>query len=58
MGFKDYKIRDGVHIPSDKFRENWNSIFGKRKRKRKRPNLELFEDAPKPDTPDMKTNKQ
>ena len=31
MGFKDYKIRDGVHIPSDKFRKNWNDIFGKKK---------------------------
>ena len=50
MGFKDYKIRDGVHIPSNKFRENWNDIFGKKK-KEKDPHLELFEDAPKPDTP-------
>ena len=33
MGFKDYKIRDGVHIPSDKFRENWNAIFGKKKKR-------------------------
>ena len=39
MGFKDYKIRDGVHIPSDKFRENWNAIFGKKK-KEKDPHLE------------------
>ena len=52
MGFKDYKIRDGVHIPSDKFRENWNAIFGKKKKKKEKdPHLELFEDAPKPDTP-------
>ena len=32
MGFKDYKIRDGVHIPTDKFRKNWNDIFGKKKK--------------------------
>ena len=30
MGFKDYKIRDGVHIPSDKFRKGWDAIFGKK----------------------------
>ena len=52
MGFRDYKIRDGVHIPSDKFRENWNAIFGKKKKKKEKdPHLELFEDAPEPDTP-------
>ena len=33
MGFKDYKIRDGVHIPSDKFRKNWDAIFGNKKKK-------------------------
>ena len=27
-GFKSYKIRDGVHIPSDKYRKGWNNIFG------------------------------
>lgn len=27
-GFKSYKIRDGVHIPSDKYRKGWNDIFG------------------------------
>ena len=26
-GFKSYKIRDGVHIPSDKYRKGWNDIF-------------------------------
>ena len=57
MGFKDYKIRDGVHIPSDKFRENWNDIFGKKK-KEKDPHLELFEDAPNQIHQYMKTNKQ
>lgn len=40
MGFKDYKIRDGVHIPSDKFRENWDSIFGKDKTKEELPKEE------------------
>lgn len=35
MGFKDYKIRDGVHIPSDKFRKNWDAIFGNKKKKPK-----------------------
>jgi len=30
-GFKSYKIRDGVHIPSEKYKENWNAIFGKKK---------------------------
>ena len=39
MGFKDYKIRDGVHIPSDKFRENWNDIFGKKKKKRRKTHI-------------------
>ena len=29
MGFKDYKIRDGVHIPSKKYKANWDAIFGK-----------------------------
>ena len=32
MGFKDYKIRDGVHIPSDKYRKNYNAIFKKKKK--------------------------
>ena len=31
MSYKKYKIRDGVHIPSDKFRKNWDAIFGKKK---------------------------
>ena len=31
MGFKDYKIRDGVHIPSEKYRENYDAIFKKKK---------------------------
>jgi len=31
-GFKSYKIRDGVHIPSEKYKENWNAIFGKKKK--------------------------
>jgi len=30
MSYKKYKIRDGVHIPSDKFRKNWDAIFGKK----------------------------
>ena len=33
MGFKDYKIRDGVHIPSEKYRENYDAIFKKKKKK-------------------------
>ena len=32
-GFKSYKIRDGVHIPSEKYKENWDSIFGKKPKK-------------------------
>jgi hypothetical protein len=40
MGFKDYKIRDGVHIPSDKFRKNWDKIFGKDKTKEELPKEE------------------
>ena len=32
MGFKDYKIRDGVHIPSEKYRENYDAIFKKKKK--------------------------
>ena len=30
VGFKDYKIRDGVHIPSKKYKANWDAIFGKK----------------------------
>ena len=32
MAFKDYKIRDGVHIPSDKYRKNYDAIFKKKKK--------------------------
>ena len=32
MGFKDYKIRDGVHIPSDKYRKNYDAIFKNKKK--------------------------
>ena len=32
MGFKDYKIRYGVHIPSDKYRKNYDAIFKKKKK--------------------------
>ena len=49
MGFKDYKIRDGVHIPSDKFRKI-GTLYLVKEKKEKDPHLELFEDAPKPDT--------
>lgn len=35
-GFKSYKIRDGVHIPSEKYKENWNAIFGKKPKKPKK----------------------
>ena len=31
MGFKDYKIRDGVHLPTDAYRKNYDSIFKKRR---------------------------
>ena len=31
MGFKDYKIRDGVHLPTDAYRKNYDSIFKKKK---------------------------
>ena len=30
-GFKSYKIRDGVHIPSKKYKEGWDAIFSKKK---------------------------
>ena len=32
MGFKDYKIRDGVHIPSEAYRKNYDAIFKKKKK--------------------------
>ena len=32
MGFKDYKIRDGVHIPSEAYRNNYDAIFKKKKK--------------------------
>jgi hypothetical protein len=32
MGFKDYKIRDGVHIPSKKYKENYDAIFKEKKK--------------------------
>tara|TARA_R100000951_G_scaffold90120_1_gene78309 strand:+ start:803 stop:985 length:183 start_codon:yes stop_codon:yes gene_type:complete len=32
MGFKDYKIRDGVHIPSEKYKENYDAIFKEKKK--------------------------
>ena len=31
-GFKSYKIRDGVHIPSKKYKEGWDAIFGNKKK--------------------------
>tara|TARA_X000000368_G_C22811722_1_gene614976 strand:+ start:86 stop:256 length:171 start_codon:yes stop_codon:yes gene_type:complete len=31
VGFKDYKIRDGVHIPTKEYKQGWNAIFGKKK---------------------------
>lgn len=27
-GFNSYKIRDGVHVPSKKYKEGWDAIFG------------------------------
>ena len=38
-GFKSYKIRDGVHLPSEKFKENWDSIFGKKLKKPKKETM-------------------
>ena len=38
-GFKSYKIRDGVHLPSEKFKENWDSIFGKKPKKPKKETM-------------------
>ena len=32
-GFNSYKIRYGVHLPTEKFKENWDSIFGKKPKK-------------------------
>jgi len=48
-GFKSYKIRDGVHIPSEKYKENWDAIFGKKKKskitaKKKKPKKNLDND--------------
>jgi len=31
-GFKSYKIRDGVHIPSKKYKEGWDAIFSDKKK--------------------------
>jgi len=36
----NYKIRDGKHIPTPKFKENWDSIFGKDKSKAELPKEE------------------
>ena len=41
MGFNSYKIRDGKHIPSEKFKNNWHDIWGKKKIENK--NLEQKE---------------
>lgn len=48
MGFNSYKIRDGKHIPTKKFKENWESVFGKKEKveEEKDPHLEWFEDMP------------
>ena len=35
-GFKSYKIRDGVHIPSKKCKEGWDAIFSDKKKSTKR----------------------
>jgi hypothetical protein len=35
-GFKSYKIRDGVHIPSKKYKEGWDAIFSDKPKKSKR----------------------
>jgi len=32
-GFKSYKIRDGVHIPSKKYKEGWDAIFSNKPKK-------------------------
>ena len=34
--FKSYKIRDGVHIPSKKYKEGWDAIFSDKPKKPKR----------------------
>ena len=34
--FKSYKIRDGVHIPSKKYKEGWDTIFSDKPKKPKR----------------------
>ena len=34
-GFKSYKIRDGVHIPSEKYKEGWDAIFSDKKKSTK-----------------------
>ena len=38
-GFNSYKIRDGVHLPTEKFKENWEGIFGKKSKKPKKGKL-------------------
>ena len=35
-GFKSYKIRDGVHIPSKKYKEGWDAIFSNKLKKPKK----------------------
>ena len=35
-GFKSYKIPDGVHIPSKKYKEGWDAIFSDKPKKPKR----------------------
>ena len=40
MGFNSYKIRDGKHIPTEKYKKNWESLFGKDKTKEELPKEE------------------
>jgi len=35
MSYKKYKIRDGVHIPSKKYKEGWDAIFSDKKKSTK-----------------------
>jgi hypothetical protein len=40
MGTDNYKIRDGKHIPTQKYKDNWERIFGKKKMEEELPKEE------------------
>tara|TARA_R110000822_G_scaffold20594_3_gene65862 strand:+ start:1757 stop:1915 length:159 start_codon:yes stop_codon:yes gene_type:complete len=36
MTFKNYKIRDGKHIPDEAYKQGWLEIFGKKETDKKK----------------------